>query len=179
MKKFIIFLVIVLLAWLVVRQFNNGSTTKEIKVEETQTKPDMSNGAFIIEGNSVSLEAGQSSVPAAPGSALTVDTELGDQVAYGDLNADGKNDAAGFLIQSGGGTGVFVYVVGYISGNVQYKGTNGVFVGDRISPKSIDIKDGKINITYLDRKSGEPYAAEPTVLTNKTFIYKNGEIIEQ
>lgn len=102
-----------------------------------------------------------------------------DKKAYGDLNDDTKTDASVFLAESGGGSGVFIYVAAYVSGPINYKGSSAIFLGDRIAPQNISISNGMITVRYLDRKEDEPYAAEPTVSVTKTFVYKNGELEER
>ncbi|MDB5254405.1 MAG: hypothetical protein JWL80_471, partial [Parcubacteria group bacterium] len=111
------------------------------------------------------------------GSAATVETSLTDVRAYGDINGDGKDDTAALLIQIGGGSGEFVYLVGYVSGTVTYKGTNAVFIGDRIQPKTITIKNGVVTVNFLDRKADESFADEPTVNTSKQFVYTKGTLV--
>ncbi|OHA92167.1 MAG: hypothetical protein A3D49_01300 [Candidatus Zambryskibacteria bacterium RIFCSPHIGHO2_02_FULL_43_37] len=120
-----------------------------------------------------------------PSGATFTGLELGGEVTllqergYGDINSDSKVDTATFLAESGGGSGVFIYAAAYVSGPVNYKGSNAVFLGDRISPQKISITSGVITISYLDRKPDEPFAAEPTVPVSKQFIYKNGELVEK
>jgi hypothetical protein len=142
----------------------------------SQTKPDPSNATFTFEDGTVSLTKGKSNDPI-EGSAATVETSLTDVRAYGDINGDGKDDTAALLTQIGGGSGEFTYLVGYVSGTVTYKGTNAVFIGDRIQPKSITIKNGVVTVNYLDRKEDQSFADEPTINTTKQFVFKNGELV--
>ncbi|OGI90411.1 hypothetical protein A2911_00260 [Candidatus Nomurabacteria bacterium RIFCSPLOWO2_01_FULL_40_15] len=100
--------------------------------------------------------------------------------AYGDVNGDEKIDAIVLLAESGGGSGVFIYAAAYVSGLVNYKGTNAVFIGDRIAPQSVSVSsNGVVTVKYLDRKEDEPFAAEPTVPASKQFVFKNGELVER
>src|SRR3989344_7159747 len=112
-------------------------------------------------------------------SGLEGEVTILEEKAYGDINGDQKPDTAVLLAESGGGSGVFIYAAAYVSGPVNYKGSNAVFLGDRISPQKISITSGVITISYLDRKPDEPFAAEPTVPVSKQFIYKNGELVEK
>jgi len=152
---------------------SNPSVTKGL------SRPDISNATFKFEDSSITLRNGVSEQPITPGSTLTQETILTDMIEFGDLNADAKEDAVGIVVQLGGGSGVFIYLVAQVSGLVEYKGSNAVFIGNRIDPKSISIEDGLITLTYLDRKPGEAFAAEPTVSTTKQFIYKNGELVKK
>lgn len=107
------------------------------------------------------------------------DVALLEEKAYGDLNNDQKNDVAVLLSESGGGSGVFIYVAAYVSGPVNYKGSNAVFLGDRVAPQSISIANGVVTVKYLDREEDEPFAAEPTVPASKQFVYRSGELVER
>ena len=150
------------------------------QVNENGTfRPDPSNATFTIDDEEITLSAGHNERNIAPGSALVEETVLLDQFAYGDLNADGKEDAVFFLARYGGGSGTFVYVGAFVSGPVNYKGTQTVFIGDRIVPQSISISGGIVTVTYLDRKAEEALSAEPTILESKQFVYRNGEFQER
>ncbi len=107
------------------------------------------------------------------------ETTILDAKGSGDINNDGKQDAVVLLSQSGAGSGIFIYAAAYVSGPLNYKGSNAVFIGDRISPQSVSISNGIITIHYLDRKPDEPYAADPTIPTTKQLIYQNGELVEK
>ena len=155
------------------------SNTPVVDSTPSTSHPDASNGTFKFEDSSVTLKNGSHSEPTAPGSASTEETTLGQTIGYGDINGDKKEDAAVVLIQNAGGTGTFIYIAGYISGPVGYKGTNALFVGDRIQPKSISIDKGEITFTYLERKPNEAMDAEPTVSAYKSYIYKNNTLVEK
>jgi len=156
-------------------------TTKTTAVDSSlnQTHPAPTNATFIFEDGPLTLKNGSITSDLGPGNASKQDTSLTDTIGYGDINNDGKEDAVVALIQSGGGTGTFIYIGGYVSGPVGYKGTNVVFVADRIMPKSISVEKGEITFAYLDRKPDEPMDAEPTVSAYKTYIYSNGELKEK
>jgi hypothetical protein len=150
---------------------STSSTTFEIH-------PDLSNGTFEFEGENITLKNGANQTEVGNGGAVQ-ETTLTDLVAYGDLNQDTKEDEVAIMVQNGAGSGIFFYVVGYVSGPVAHKGTNAVFVGDRISPQKISINKEGIMVTYLDRKPDEAFDAEPTVEHIQTFVYKNGVLREK
>ena len=102
-----------------------------------------------------------------------------DKFAYGDLNADGKEDTVLLLTRYGAGSGIFIYLAAFTSGPVTYKGSKAIFIGDRIAPKSLSIKGDTVTVEYLDRKPDEAFATEPTVSASKQFTYKNGEFVEK
>jgi len=142
-------------------------------------KPDPSNATFIFDDGTITLSEGKIERTVAPGSALVEEIAVMDKLAYGDINNDEKDDTALLLARYGGGSGVFIYAAAFLSGPVNYKGSKVVFIGDRITPQSIFIKDGTVIINYLDRGPDEAFAAEPTIPMSKQFIYKNGEFQEK
>ncbi|CAN5119314.1 hypothetical protein BH11PAT3_BH11PAT3_1960 [soil metagenome] len=155
------------------------SNTPIVDSTSSTTHPDASNGTFVFEDASVKLKNGSFSQTVASGSASSEETTLTSTVGYGDLNKDNKEDAVVALMQNSGGTGTFIYISGYVSSPTGYKGTNAVFVGDRIQPKSITIENGEVTFTYLDRKPDEPMDAEPTVSAYKSFVYSKGVLVEK
>ena len=154
---------------------NTDSTT----VTASAGHPNPSNATFQFDGQPVTLTNGKNVSPVSPDSAMSVETDLTNTIAYGDLNNDGKDDAAFILVQDGGGSGTFLYVAAFVSGNVSYKGTSAIFVGDRVQPESISIKNGVVTLTYLDRNASDPMSATPSVETTKTFVFKNGDLSAQ
>ncbi|MDB5193996.1 MAG: hypothetical protein JWN50_10 [Parcubacteria group bacterium] len=154
----------------------SGNTTNTTVINSNPTTsghPDASNATFTFEDGQVTLSKGTFTAPTDPDSGTAVETDLSNTFGYGDLNADGKEDVVVILVQSGAGSGTFFNIAAYVSGPISYKGTNAVFVGDRIVPKSISIKNKTITLTYLDRNPDEPMAADPTVLSTKTYLYSS------
>jgi heat shock protein HslJ len=82
---------------------------------------------------------------------------------YGDLDADEDEDAALFLAQDSGGSGTFYFVALAINDGGIYKGTNAMFLGDRIAPQTLEIHDGRAVANYAERKAGEPFTTSPSV----------------
>jgi hypothetical protein len=178
MKKllsFLLLIIIILGTWYIFR--NNSSKGSSDTVINSNPivngHPDASNATFTFDDGTVTLHKGTATIVSPDDKSIKIETDLDKVVGYGDMNNDKKEDAAVILMQSGGGSGVFSYLAGFVSGPIAYKGTNAVFIGDRIQVKSVSIKGAKITITYLDRKDNEPYAADPTVLTTKTFTFSS------
>ncbi len=162
--------------------WHKDKQTKEPRVEimETVSKPDIANGTFNFEGEEIKLTNGKATTKISPNSAISIETLLTKKIEYGDINGDKKNDAVGLVIQEGGGSGTFVFLIAYVSGNVEYKGSNAIFVGDRISPESVSIDEaGMITVRYLDRLPSEAMAVDPSVSTTKTFVYEDGRLEER
>lgn len=178
MKKLIILVLILIVGFAVYSVMKDDSMTSatDTTPEGGEFKPNPENATFTIDGETITLTGGQNETTDGN---FTEETTLLEERAHGDLNADGEEDTAVLLVRSGGGSGVFVYTASYVSGPVGYKGGDAVFIGDRISPQSISISNGVVSVTYLDRASDEPFAAEPTISTTKQFVLRNGEFQER
>lgn len=182
MKKLLLIIIGFVVIWGAFHFFKSTPSTSpnegKTSTETPAGKPDPSNGTFLIDGSEVALTNGVSRVENEAG--LTTETLLiKNKFAYGDLNTDGAEDVALLLEQSGGGSGTFIYLAAYISGPLNRKGSNAVFIGDRVAPQTLSLKNGVITLTYLDRNADEPFAATPTVSVTKQFVYKNGELVEK
>ena len=135
---------------------------------------DFKNSTFTVEGVPVTLVNGVSTMPAAPGSASVVTTRYFGNEATGDLNGDGKTDAAFLITQDSGGSGTFYYVVAELQTSKGYQPTSALFVGDRIAPQTTEIRDGEVVVNYADRKPSDPMSAPPSVGMTKYFKVTNG-----
>ncbi|HEY9087561.1 MAG TPA: META domain-containing protein [Anaerolineaceae bacterium] len=131
----------------------------------------------IVEGTPVTLVNGYSEVEGAVGAGKTI-TQVFGNVAAGDLNADGLEDAVFVLTQSTGGSGTFYYVAATLQTAAGYAGTNAVYLGDRIAVQSTSIAAGSITVNYADRKPEEPFAAAPTVKQTRVFKIEGGKLVE-
>ncbi|MEE4263993.1 MAG: hypothetical protein V2I56_14985, partial [Desulfobacteraceae bacterium] len=92
---------------------------------------------YTIEKRDIHLISGRAEVPVAPGSAINITTTVFGEPVYGDLNGDGRDDAALFLVYDPGGSGTFYYVATAITRDGIFQGTNAVLLGDRIAPRTI------------------------------------------
>jgi hypothetical protein len=79
-----------------------------------------------------------------------------DKVAFGDLNGDGKADAAVILAENGGGSGIFESVIAVLdqSGNPHQQSQAGL--GDRFLINSIDISSGVIHLDMVVQGPNDP-----------------------
>lgn len=182
MKKLIIIVIILVAAGFF--YFMSGDSTDKktgtpIVSDNGVLRPDPSNATFVFEGESITLSGGRNERPVAPGSTLTEETMITDTIAYGDINADDKEDTVLLLARYGAGSGTFIYLGAYVSGPVTYRGSNTIFIGDRIAPEAIVISSDSITVEYLDRAPNDAFSAEPTVRTTKQFVYQAGELREK
>ena len=145
-----------------------------------QPTPDKAylNATYQIDGQPVSLVDGKNETVAAPGSASKIITQVVGAQAFGDINNDGKEDAALFLSQDGSGSGTFYYVAIALQTENGYQGSNAILLGDRIVVQTIAINDHMVNVQYKDRRPDEPMSADPTQIVNHTYQWSDGTLQE-
>ena len=96
------------------------------------------------------------------GSASVSRVSIFGEPVQGDLDGDGDADAALTLVYDPGGSGTFFYVVLAINDKGVYRGTNGILLGDRIAPQTLEINGGKAVANIVIRKPGQSFVDEPT-----------------
>jgi len=121
------------------------------------------NTVFTIEGYAIFLKDGFFEEEIGPDSATKIRTFISGKPVYGDLDGDGDKDAAVLLVHDPGGSGTFYYVAVAMRESCDYQGTNGVFLGDRIVPESLDIRNGIVIARYAIRQSDEPMSTAPSI----------------
>jgi hypothetical protein len=184
MKKIIIFILVIALAasalYLLPQTIFKKETSNQPTNEtgSSSLQPNPSNATFIFDDEQITLSEGRFESTDSFGGAFSEEVRILDKFDYGDINSDNKTDTVLLLARYGAGSGSFVYLAGYVSGPVNYKGTKVFFIGDRVAPQSISIINNVVNVKYLDRAPGEPFTAEPTIPITKSFVYKNGEFAE-
>ena len=146
----------------------------EIPAQEFAADP--LNATYSIEDRTVRLQDGRSERSITPHSATTMKTVVYGKPVYGDLDGDGQKDAALLLIHDPGGSGTFFYVAGALIINGAFRGTNAVWLGDRITPPDLQIRNGILIVSYADRGRGEPMGTTPTVQMAKYLILKNAQL---
>lgn len=102
---------------------------------------------------------------------------LGPVPAFGDLDGDGVEDAAVSLLAQPGGSGSFTYVSAVLNANGAASPAGSLLIGDRITLQSMRIVDGKIDVTWLDRKPGEPMSTTPANKVSRTFVVQGGKLV--
>ncbi len=76
--------------------------------------------------------------------------------AFGDLNGDGKADAAVLLAESGGGSGEFESVIAVLNQGSAPHQASQAQLGDRVQIKSVDISSGVIHLDMLVQGPNDP-----------------------
>jgi hypothetical protein len=144
------------------------------------TIPNIKNMTYVVSGETFTLKDGKAEKEYVPGSASKNTLTMFGEPVYGDLNGDGKNDAAILLTNDTGGSGTFYYAVLAINNGTSYRATNAMLLGDRIAPQTVEIHDGRTVYNFAERKAGEPMTTQPSVGKSVWINYdKNtGEIGE-
>lgn len=121
------------------------------------------NTSYLIDEITVDLVDGRASVPAAPGSASSIETAIRGDPVLADLNNDGVEDAVVLLTHQTGGSGTFYYVAAAVGTSEGYTGTAGSLLGDRIVPQNVAVDGGKVRVRYLTHAANQSFAETPTV----------------
>jgi hypothetical protein len=150
---------------------------ERVPVSNKESALDPLNASYTIGGRQVHLIDGRAEVEAAPGSATEIMTSVFGKPVYGDLDGDGKEDAALLLVYDPGGSGTFYYVAVAVKVNGTYRGTNGVLLGDRIAPQEVQVRNGVVTVNYADRRPEEPMTASPSVGKSQYLVLKSGELV--
>src|SRR3989344_9637984 len=134
-KSVLTIIVIAAVAFGVYYVIKNVDNTVSLKTQNDEGLPNNPlNATFLIEDKPIKLTNGKAEQESAPGSVSKILTSIFGETSYGDLNDDGKDDAAMILVHQTGGSGTFYYAVVAINNDGYYRGTNAGFLGDRISP---------------------------------------------
>jgi hypothetical protein len=81
-----------------------------------------------------------------PGDSGYLKVEVSDFLAFGDLTADGVNEAAAIVSEYHGGSGVFVFLAVYSEQNGEPVFTTSAFVDDRPKIDGLEIKNNEIRL---------------------------------
>lgn len=124
---------------------------------------DPKNISYIVDGEVVTLTDGVTAREVAPGSASVETFRIFGEPSYGDIDADGDDDAVLLLIRDGGGSGTFFYATVAVNIGGQYTGTDSILLGDRIAPQNFAVRNGIGEVNYADRRYGESFATQPSI----------------
>jgi hypothetical protein len=91
---------------------------------------------------------------------------LGEQIAFGDLNGDGQKDAAIITGENFGGTGEFISVQAVLNqGGYPIPDLAGALIDDRAQVQAVTIQDGEIVVNATIHGPGEPACCAATLST--------------
>jgi hypothetical protein len=88
--------------------------------------------------------------------------------AYGDLNGDGKSDAAVILAENQGGSGVFESVVAVLNQGGAPHQVSQIELGDRVLVKSANISSGVIHLNMVVHAPSDPMCC-PSLAEKQSF----------
>ena len=160
-RRLYLWLVVAALAAVAVLIFVMRSSLHHQVLQANPSSPE--DLTVTIDQQTFNLRDGVAEVDAAPGSAAKNTLRIVGEPVAGDINGDGKPDSALLLRNEPGGSGTFYYAVLAVNGGGGYRASNALALGDRVVPKTIEFTDGRFVYRFLERKPGEPIAAEPTV----------------
>lgn len=131
-------------------------TATPVPIERTGVDwEDLEGLAFESDGQSIQLEGGRAEI--SYGGASTDLYVLQNRVAQGDLDDDGFEDVVAHITMSSSGSGVFHLLVPVIDDGMGGAAKQPVLVGDRIVMEGIEVHDGLVRVSLLDREPEEPF----------------------
>lgn len=128
----------------------------------------------FTESGEVQLAAGTFSGPAGEdGMAITV--TFGVEMALGDLDGDGVDDAAVTLATNTGGSGTFIELVAVLYDNGVAVPVASESLGDRVGISSVGIEDGRIELDAIVHRENDPLCC-PTLAVSRDYALEAGEL---
>ncbi|HZN04272.1 MAG TPA: hypothetical protein VFD06_11885 [Candidatus Polarisedimenticolia bacterium] len=103
--------------------------------------------------------------------------ELGKDRARGDLDGDGREDAAVVLMGSGGGSGVFVDLALVLDRNGVPLHAASVALGDRVQVHGVSIEGNEVIVDVTQHGPGDPVCC-PTQRVTRRFRYADGRLTD-
>lgn len=126
--------------------------------------------------DAVTLEDGTyTGEPFVPGSASRPTVDLV-QVAVGDLNGDGVQDAAVVLTENSGGSGSFVYLAAVVDDAGSMTNVATVLLGDRWEINSLTVTDGQIALDALRPGATDPLCC-PSENVSQHYMLQDGQLV--
>ena len=154
-----------------------GTTGSGGAAAPSAAAPDPASATYRIDKDSVTLANGRAEREAAPGSASKIVTTLTDKRVTGDVDGDGRPDAVVVLTYQPGGSGTFYYVAALLGTPAGVTVTPAMLLGDRIAVSAVRIDGATIVVDILDRASGQPLTASPSVAATRRYAVDHGALI--
>jgi hypothetical protein len=145
--------------------------TVTLATTTSKKNTDAKNISYDIEGENITLEEGE---------ALSENKTIryfGNELRL-DIDGDDREDTLLLLTAQNSGSSTFYYLVAALNKEDEYVGTNGILIGDRITPKTTEFKNNEIVVNYLERKTEEPMNTKPSVMVSRHFKVVNETLTE-
>ena len=113
----------------------------------------------LTDSGLITLENGEYSEPIVAGSASDLAVTMG-QVAYGDLNGDGVDDAAVILVADSGGSGTYVYLSAVLNQDGEPDPVTSALLGDRVQVQTLTIEEEEIWVKMITQGPKTPCAVQ-------------------
>ena len=111
-----------------------------------------------------------------PDSATELIVMLSDQVALGDLNGDGADDAAVVLITDPGGSGTFHDLSVLINEDGSAKHVASQRLGDRVKVKSLSVSSGEVAVEMVTHGPNDPMCC-PTFQVTRNYVLRGTNLV--
>ena len=111
-----------------------------------------------------------------PNSATELIITLSDKVAYGDLNRDGKEDAAVILITDPGGSGTFRHLAVILNQKGSPNHVASQLLGDRVKIKSLSVRSGEIAVEMITHGPNDPMCC-PALEVTQNYLLQNDKLV--
>jgi heat shock protein HslJ len=114
--------------------------------------------------------------PFVEGGASRPTVDFVDLNAFGDLNGDGIDDAAVFLGENSGGSGVFVYLAAVLEQSGAPVNVATRLLGDRVQLKAVSIEDGNIVVSMITQGPDDPFCC-PTLEVKQSYELQGDQLV--
>jgi ABC-type branched-subunit amino acid transport system permease subunit len=98
---------------------------------------------------------------------------------HGDLDSDGKDDIAFLVSRDDPERGVLYYLIAALTTEQGHVGTNLVFLGDKVEPKSLNIEKGVIEVEYMDLSTKASTTTQKMNLSLEKGVLKKVPKVEE
>jgi hypothetical protein len=102
--------------------------------------------------------------------------DLGNRVAFGDLNGDGAEDSAVILWSNTGGSGSLVELVALINRNGTFQQAAAHPLGGNVGVQNLSIRSGRIVVEMLKHGPDDAHCC-PTVPVTEIYQLQGGRLV--
>jgi len=130
----------------------------------------LKNGTYVLSRDQggppeglLPMEDGSFTYAYVPGAASVENYFLYRGVAFGDVNADGAQDAVVVLVHSPAGSGTFYHLAVALNEDGAPRALPPAFLGDRVVLERIVVEDGEVLAAIKTYRDDEPFGSTPTL----------------